>query len=297
MLEHVFDNEVTAGEVRSQEAALVRLCRQFDPISIPLTDAVAVYESLARMEKLIAGAKLRLAARVEESNEWRRAGHRRAADCLARLSGTSAGAAHTELATSQRLVSLPGTEQAVRQGELSTVQAVAIADAASVDPTAEDRLLRTAARRSVRELRDDCARTKAAADPDANARYERIRRERSLRTFTDHDGAWNLHARGPIDTGARVMSALQPLIDASFTQARADGRRESTDAYAFDALASLADATPEAAPAPRPRHLALLRVDLEALVRGQIEGRNGVSSPVSDRSRSGSHATSWATRS
>ena len=79
MLEHVFDNEVTAGEVRSQEAALVRLCRQFDPISIPLTDAVAVYESLARMEKLIAGAKLRLAARVEESNEWRRAGYRRAA--------------------------------------------------------------------------------------------------------------------------------------------------------------------------------------------------------------------------
>jgi hypothetical protein len=229
------------------------------------------------MEKLIAGAKLRLAARVEASNEWRHRGHRSAADYLARLSGTSAGAAHTELATSQRLVTLPGTEQAVLHGELSTAQAAAIADAASVDPAAEDRLLRTAARRTVRELRDDCARVKAAADPDADARYERIRRERSLRTFTDHDGAWNLHARGPVDAGARVMTALQPLIDAAFTAARADGRRESNDAYAFDALVALAHQT-DASPGPdgpskrRPRHLALLRVDLEALVRGHVHG-------------------------
>jgi Domain of unknown function (DUF222) len=272
MLEHMFVGGVTASEVKTHENALVRLCREFDPVSIPLTDAIAVYESLAHMERLIAGAKLRLAARVEESNEWRRTGHRSAADCLARLSGMSAGAAHAELATSQRLLSLPGTEQAVRQGDVSTAQAVAIADAASVDPAAEDRLLRAAARRTVRELRDDCARTKAAADPDADARHERIRRERSLRIFTDHDGAWNLHARGPIDAGARVMTALQPLIDAAFSAARADGRRESSDAYAFDALVALADATPEAAQARRPRHLALLRVDLEALVRGKVDG-------------------------
>ncbi|HEY1278276.1 MAG TPA: DUF222 domain-containing protein [Acidimicrobiales bacterium] len=268
---------MTTGDVKSQEAALVRLCRDFDPVSIPLSDAVAVYEALAHMEKLVAGAKLRLAARVDESNEWRRKGHRSAADCLARLSGTSSGAAGNELMTSQRLVSLPGTEQAVRQGDLSTVQASCIADAASVDPTVEDRLLQAAARRTVRELRDDCARAKAAADPDAEARYERIRRERSLRTFTDHEGAWNLHARGPVVAGAQVMSALQPLIDAAFTAARADGRRESTDAYAFDALVQLADradgtAEPARRSPRRPRHLTLLRVDLEALVRGHVEG-------------------------
>jgi len=273
----VFVHHVTPSEVRSHEAGLVRLCREFDPVSIPLADAVAVYESLAHMEKLIAGAKLRMATRVDESNEWRCRGHRSAAECLARLSGTTSGAAHAELMTSQRLASLPGTGQAVRQGDLSTVQAAAITDAASVDPTAEDRLLRAAARRTVRELRDDCARTKAAAEPDAHARYERIHRERSLRTFTDHEGAWNLHARGPIDSGGRVMSALQPLIDAVFTSARADGRRESGDAYAFDALVELADrADSTPGPASRSRRrlkqLALLRVDLEALVRGEVEG-------------------------
>ena len=176
MLEHMFGGPVTAGEVTSHEAALVRLCRDFDPISIPLTDAVAVYASLAHMEKLIAGAKLRLAARVEESNEWRRQGHRRAADCLARLSGTSAGAAHTELAASEQLDRLPGTTDALRHGTLSMAQATVIADAASVDPAAEGRLVAKAVRASVKELREDCARVKSAADPDADARYERIRR-------------------------------------------------------------------------------------------------------------------------
>jgi hypothetical protein len=279
-LEHVFVRHVTASEVKSHEAALVHLCREFDPFSIPLADAVAVYESLAHMEKLIAGAKLRMATRVEESNEWRRKGHRSAAECLARLSGTSNGAAHAELTASQRLATLPGTEQAVREGELSTAQTTAIADAAAADPTAEDRLLRTAARRSVRELRDDCARTKAAADPDADARYERIRRERSLRTFTDHEGAWNVHARGPVDAGARVMGALQPLLDEIFANARAEARRESSDAYAFDALVELADRADRADGTEEPakpvrrrvKHLALLRVDLEALVRGEVDG-------------------------
>jgi len=271
MLEHMFGGPVTAGEVTSHEAALVRLCRDFDPISIPLTDAVAVYASLAHMEKLIAGAKLRLAARVEESNEWRRQGHRRAADCLARLSGTSAGAAHTELAASEQLDRLPGTTDALRHGTLSMAQATVIADAASVDPAAEGRLVAKAVRASVKELREDCARVKSAADPDADARYERIRRERSLRTFTDHDGAWNLHARGPIDAGARVMSALQPLIDAGFATARDDGRRESPDAYAFDALVRLAE-RPAGAARTNPKYVGLLRVDVEALTRGEVKG-------------------------
>jgi hypothetical protein len=271
ILEHVFGGQVTAGDVQSQAAALVALCRDFDPVAIPLADAVTVYETLAHMERLIAGARLRMTARAESSKLWRHAGYRSPAEWLARLAGTSTGVAHAELTTSERLGSLPGTEQAVRDGALSTTQAVAVADAAAVDPSAEDRLLASAARRTVRELRDDCARVKAAADPDADARHARICRERSLRTFTDHEGAWNLHARGPLDAGARVMAALQPLIDAVFTAARGDGRRESPDAYAFDALVELAE-RPATAGRTNPKYLGLLRVDVEALTRGQVQG-------------------------
>jgi hypothetical protein len=69
------------------------------------------------------------------------------------------------------------------------------------------------------------------------------------------------------------------MIDARFTQARKTGVRERRDAYAFDALLDLADhgtngGTDRAGGAPRsrPRHLALLRVDLEALARGRTDG-------------------------
>jgi hypothetical protein len=272
----MFVSGAVLGDVKSHESALAGLCRELDPVSVPLSDATAVYESLARIEKLAAGAKLRMAKRVEDSNEWRRGGYRSPADWLARKSGTSTGSAQAELSTSARLESLPGVDDAVRGGELSSVQAAAIADAATVDPGAEDRLLRKAKRASIPELREECARTKAAADPDAEARYERIRRERSLRTFTDHEGAWNLHARGPVDAMAKVIAALQPIIDDVFTRARTDGRREAHDAYAFDALVELAERRTVAMPVdperPKIKYLGLLRVDVEALIRGAAAG-------------------------
>jgi Domain of unknown function (DUF222) len=230
----------TPQDVACCERALTVLCRDFDPPSIALVDAVAVYQAAARMEKLAAGLKLRMAARAEESKAWRHAGYRNPAEWLARISGTSAGAAHAELAASERLDGLPGTSDALSRGELSTAQATAIADAAAVEPAAEARLLTRAKRASIKELREDCARVKASADPDAEARHARICRERSLRTFTDHDGAWNLHARGPVEAGASVMAALQPLMDEIFTEARSEGRRESPEAYAFDSLVRLA---------------------------------------------------------
>jgi hypothetical protein len=67
------------------------------------------------------------------------------------------------------------------------------------------------------------------------------------------------------------MAALQPLINAVFTAARGDGRRESPDAYAFDALVELAE-RPATAGRTNPKYLGLLRVDVEALTRGQVQG-------------------------
>jgi hypothetical protein len=215
-----------------------------------------------------------MAARAAESMAWRHAGYRSSAEWMARLAGTSTGAAHGELAASEQLGQLPCTVDALRQGELSAGQAKAIAEAAAVAPGAEERLVTKAKRSSIRELRDECARTRAAADPDAEVRYERIRRERSLRTFTDHDGAWNLHARGPADAGARIMSALGPIIDELFAKARRDGRPESNEAYAFDALVRLAETHRDDAcggTRPTPKYLGLLRVDYEALVRGATD--------------------------
>jgi hypothetical protein len=184
--------------------------------------------------------------------------------------GCQHGAAHAELAASARLGNLPEVDDAVRRGELSTVQVAVVADAAAVAPATAGRLVEQAGRASVRELRDECARVKAAADPDADARYARIRRERSVRTYTDADGAWNLHARGPAHEGAAVQAALDAVTDLRFREAYRDGEFGPRAAYAFDALVTLA--THGGAASRNVKYRALLRVDVAALVRGHVEG-------------------------
>src|SRR5690606_4216182 len=70
------------------------------------------------------------------------------------------------------------------------------------------------------------------------ATHERIHRGRFVRRWTDPDGAWCL--RGPAEAGAVLNAVLEPLIDEVFRTARRDDRRESLEAYSFDALLALA---------------------------------------------------------
>jgi hypothetical protein len=270
------------------------------PGDVPLGDAPAMWQAFDGIERLAAAAKTLLAARVEESRAWARAGDRSPAEYLARKSGSSVGAARSGLETSKKLRALPATEAAVRRGELSPAQADTIADAAAVNPAAERSLLETARRSTLTELRQQASRAKAAGDPTPEATHQRIHRQRCLRRFTDGEGAWNVQARGTPDAGAAFNAALDPIIDEIFRTARREGRRESRDAYAFDAIIELArrargdssraraKAQPDAAAvssqtpapgppaarpsAPNPSFLALLRVDREALVRGRTQG-------------------------
>src|SRR6476646_1177348 len=123
IIEHMFVVKSIVEQVKGHEVALAAFCAGFDAQAVALEQATAVYESLARMERLVAGARLRLAGRVEASNEWRHAGHRTAADWCARTAGVTVGAAHAELAASAQLAELPATDDALRRGDLSTLQA------------------------------------------------------------------------------------------------------------------------------------------------------------------------------
>src|SRR5262249_53970284 len=142
------------------------------------------------------------------------------------------------------LPALPETQAALQRGDVSVTQARAITSAAVVDAGAESRLLRLAAKTNLNELRDACLKTRAATDPDPDATYRRIHQQRHGRDYTDGEGAWNLHLRGPADQGSKIMSALEPGIDAAFERARAEGRHEPREAYVFDAFVALADGTP-----------------------------------------------------
>ena len=86
------------------------------------------------------------------------------------------------------------------------------------------------------ELADKCLKAKAK---DSKRAHKRIREERYARMYTDAEGAWNLHARGPVEDGARFKVVYERLVDEMFRTAKAEGRKEPVPAYAFDALIAL----------------------------------------------------------
>jgi hypothetical protein len=241
----------------------------FDAALLSGEDAGRVVVEAAALERLAGTVKGLAAARAADAGLWKAAGERSAAHHLARTGGTSVADAVRALETARRLDSLPAVAAAARTGALSTAQAAAVADAAIVDPSSEDRLVEAARRSSLAELREECGRVKAAAcDPEERRRS--IRTGRFLRTWTDTEGAWHLHMRDNPEVGAVIVSALETIRDRLFKAARAGGRQEPSEAYGADALAELA----RGGGAPgRSKAKVLVRVDLAALLRGRpIEG-------------------------
>jgi hypothetical protein len=229
-------------------------------------------ETFGEVERLGAAGKALAARQVVATGSWKRAGaFRDAADWLAGATGTTVGHARATLDTAARLESLPATEAAWRAGTLSCTQAEAIADAAATNPHAEQALLERARHDGVRGLRNECARVKAAACVDESARYEQIRTTRSLRHWTDPDGTGRIDVRGPIDATARVLARLAPYERELFEAARTAGRRERSDALAFDALIALADTRPGSTGGAKADTTVVVRVDHAALLRGQTE--------------------------
>jgi len=257
------------GDVETQLAAAVA---DLNPSAVPAPGVVALFERFDRIERLASSAKTLLARRLEDTPEWERSGCLSPAEFVASKSGSSISAAKVTLATSDKVVGLPVVEQALRGGELSSPQAAAVADAAARAPREQRRLVTKAKKASLRELREECGRTKAAADPSPEVTQQRIHSGRQVRTFTDAEGAWNLHARGTVADGARIEAALRPHVEDQFNTAREEGRREPLEAYTFDALVEALDqpAAPAGGKRENLRYLGLLRVDLEALQRDHV---------------------------
>jgi hypothetical protein len=226
------------AEVGRLGRELGALCSGLDPDAVPLPEVTALWSAFDALERLAAGAKCRLARRVEESRSWAATGARSPAEHLAQLSGTTTGRARGALETSKALAGLPRADAAVAAGELSDQQASAIASAAGADPSAEDRLVALAKRRDLRRLREECARTSARAEDEAK-RHQRLHRQRSLRTWKGPDGSWNLSVRNTPEVGAEFEAALAPLREAIFGAARLRGEHESGEAYGADALAAM----------------------------------------------------------
>jgi hypothetical protein len=219
---------------------LADLVDRLDPDAVSGSAARQLWGEFDRIERLGSAGKTLLARRIAATHHRDHAGTRTPAESLARNAGTSTAAVKEALDTSNRLTELLGVAGSLRRGELSPAQAAAISSAAEADRSAEMRLLELAPRVSLAELREECARVKAAADPDPEATNRRIHQQRRCRHYSDAEGGWNLSARGTAQDGAAFTTVLNAITDDVFNAARRHGKHESPEAYAFDALMAMA---------------------------------------------------------
>lgn len=185
-----------------------------------------------------------------------------------RDSGCSEGQAREALATAKRVETLSETRDRLLDGRLSIAQAAQVAAGAAVDPSAESHLLTTASRSGMRGLRAEKERVVAAAT-DQEAAARRAHRDRHLRVW-NQGAATHGSFSGPTAAVADLLDALEPLAQKRFEAARSAERREPHETYRFDALCDLAR-NGDVDPAGRPEHVARVRVDRPALLRGATE--------------------------
>lgn len=235
-----------------------------------LADVVALGE---RIERIGHGLKTRAAAKVAATSAWRRDGDRSPEEWLARQTGTSKADAGRLIDTGRKLERLPAIAEALTRGDLSPGQAEAIAGAAAADPSAEQRLLERAKDRSLRELQEECRRTRANADVNPEATARRVHAKRTYRMWTDADGATgHLHLTGPLASIARMDNAIRHRTERHFRAARAAGRREPADAYAYDAAEELVTSNGHAEVPAGADAKIIVRIDHSALLRGCTVG-------------------------
>ena len=252
---------------------------ELDPGSLTGREAAELVEGFARIERLACAGRVLCARRVSGTGLWRSNGDRTPAHWLARTSGTSVGEAIGLLAATEQLDALPETEAALRNGDLSGAQVRVIADAAVVARSAESGLVRSAPRLSLAELKENARRAKHAALGSSEAdRLERLRQSRHLRTWTDEDGAGCGSWRVTPDAQATIVAAVRALQEKIFRAPRAADDRESAEAYAADALVSLAQgallagrSASRTGPGAGSVAKIIVRADATALARGHAE--------------------------
>jgi hypothetical protein len=249
----------------------------FDPALISTGDAAKAFVVFTALEKVTSAARTLVAARATEAGDWKKEGHRSPASWVAEKTGSGFGEATGMLESSERLVELPDTTEALKRGELSAPQLREIAATAIGNPRAESDLLKAARQNGLKGLKDECRRVKARSmsECDARARYEEIRKNRYLHLWTGPDGAGRVDGRLAPDDFARFCGAIRIEANAVFTEARKSGRRESTAAYEADALVALVTGSSVTTTASSTRGRSTstmhLRVDLAALRRGELE--------------------------
>jgi hypothetical protein len=227
-------------ELDALRQSIVTYGGQFDPRSLTPVQAGHVVRVCAQIEASVASLKALAAARSAEGNAWQHEGYRSPAHQLAEQAGMSPSAAKRALDTGRRMTDQPEVATAALAGELSAEQAAAVSDGVAANPAQAKELIDKAKHSSVPELNEQVARTKAVAT-DQEARRRAIHAKRSLRRWTDRDGALQAHLYGHPEDGAGLWRMLDPIRRRLNILRRDDSAaNEALDALDYDALMAIA---------------------------------------------------------
>ncbi len=193
--------------IRSQ---LAEVAKAFDAGSLAADEAARVLAELGAIRRLVDGMIAKTAKQVADSATHGRDG----AEAVALALGTTRSEARSAVGTAKKLEALPMTDAAVRAGELSAREAQMIADAATINPAAEDELLRAAAFGLV-PLKDACIKARAAVE-DSGARGKRQHAARFLRTWMNADGMLAGRFAYPPEVGGRLKAAIDAQVQKRF---------------------------------------------------------------------------------
>ncbi len=219
--------------------AVVAHTGRLDVRALTPAQAGVVVEGCCRIEASIGALKALAAARMADSDSWKQEGCRSPAEQLGRKAKMSPSAARRALETGRRLSRQPDVARVALDGQLSPAQTEAVTDGVAADPSKAAALIDKARNSSVTELNDEVARVKAASW-DAEEAHRRLRAKRSLRRWTDRDGACQTHATGLPEDGARLWRVLDPLRRRlNLLHRQAGITAESLEALDYDALATL----------------------------------------------------------
>jgi hypothetical protein len=242
----------------------------FDASVLDGRSAKTAVEHASRIAKAAQAVVAQAAARADACRAFD-GGGKSSAHELAQLTGGSVGEAVSAINSGRRLADQPDVADAARKGDLSPQQTAAISEALATNPSANaGRLLGKARQGSLRELRDECDRVKAAGDDDPEARRKRIHDERLMRRVNHGDGSAGVVLRGNPEDVARIFATIAPKRDELFASARREGRKERSEALDYDALLATLQAktTAKGAGGGGQRAKILVRADLDTLLRG-----------------------------
>jgi hypothetical protein len=228
-------------QLEALRQSIARLACEFDARLMLPSEAGSVLRSCAQMEASITSIKALASARLAEGSAWQGEGYRSPADHLAHMAGMSPSSAKRLLETGRRLADQPEVAQAALAGELSAEQASAVAEGAAANPAKTGELIDKAKNSSLPELHEEVARAKAEV-VDQEARRKAIHAKRTLRRWTDRDGAFHAHLYGNPEDGVALWRMLDPIRRRLIMLRRGTTPNESLETLDYDALMTLAAA-------------------------------------------------------